>query len=616
MPSSREKAKELLRSVFGFDSYRPGQEEIIRAALEGRDVLAVLPTGGGKSLCYQLPAVVLEGLTVVVSPLIALMRDQLMGLQELGIAAEALNSSLEGDAYYAAAEAVRSGKARLLYLAPEALASGRIAALLERRNPDRIVVDEAHCISRWGHDFRPDYRNIAALRERFPDAPCMALTATATAEVRRDIAESLRLRSPLTVVSSFDRPALMLRVEPKNDTRRRLLEFAKERPGTSGIVYCLSRKGAEETAEALRGAGISALAYHAGLDAQTREANQRAFIRDDVQVMAATIAFGMGIDKSDVRWIVHYDLPKDLEGYYQEIGRAGRDGLAAECLLFYSRADVMKLKRFLGESGDAGADAEHAAERIEEMARYAESEDCRRRRILAHFGERYGKENCGACDNCLRSPEDREDYTVAAKKFISAVVRTGSRFGATHVVDVLLGSESEKIERYGHQDLSVYGIGGELNRNQWMDLARRLSASGYLESVPPYGVLRPTAAAKGLLRDGEFKGRPLDAGGRKAKSGGRGAKLGYARAETAGEAAGESGDDENLFERLRVLRKTLADKAGVPPYVVFPDRTLRELARRRPRSVEDLEGVFGVGLHKAERYGAAFVAEIRAATGD
>ena len=609
-----EKADGMLRTVFGFDSYRPGQEEIIRAALEGRDILAVLPTGGGKSLCYQLPAVVLGGLTVVVSPLIALMRDQLSGLLELGIEAEALNSSLEGDAYAAAAESVRSGKAKLLYLAPEALTSPRVSALLEKRRPDRIVVDEAHCISRWGHDFRPDYRSIAVLRERFPAASCLALTATATAAVREDIAASLRLRSPLTVVSSFDRPALLLRVEPKNDTKRRLLEFVGERPGTSGIVYCLSRKGAEDAAAALQAAGVSALPYHAGLDAETRDANQRAFIRDDVQVMAATIAFGMGIDKSDVRWIVHYDLPKDLEGYYQEIGRAGRDGLAAECLLFYSRADVVKLKRFLTEGGDdAGEDAERAAERIEEMARYAESDGCRRRSILAHFGERYERDNCGACDNCLRPAEEKEDYTTAAKKFISAVVRTGSRFGATHVVDVLLGSESEKIERYGHQDLSVYGIGGELNRQQWMDLARRLTASGYLESVPPYGVLRPTHAAKGLLRDGEFKSRPLDAGGRKGKTGSRSAKLGYGRMENPA-AETEAAGDEALFERLRALRKKLADQAGVPPYVVFPDRTLRELARRRPRSVEDLEGVFGVGAHKAERYGAAFTAEIRAAS--
>lgn len=607
MPSSISDANRLLRSVFGFDTYRPGQKEIVEAVLEGRDVLAVLPTGGGKSLCYQLPALVLDGLSLVISPLIALMRDQLSALLELGVEAAALNSAMDAQSYQETSAAVRSGKIKLLYLAPESLFTPRILSLLEACPPQRIIVDEAHCISRWGHDFRPDYRQISRLRERFPAAPCLALTATATAMVRDDITQSLELRNPLVHVAGFDRPALMLRVEAKRDSRQKLLGFVKERPGSSGIVYCLSRKGAEDYAEFLNNAGIKALPYHAGLDAETRDANQRAFIRDDIQVIAATIAFGMGIDKSDVRWIVHMDLPKDIEAYYQEIGRAGRDGLPADCLLFFSHADVIKLKRFLADDADSPG-SELAAERIEEMARYAESDECRRKIILGHFGESYPNKNCGACDNCLAGPQESEDYTIPARKFISAVIRTGSRFGAAYISDVLLGSNSEKIESHGHQDLSVYGIGGELKKQQWMELARKLTASGYLKSVPPYGVLKPCPAARGLLKDEEFHTRALDSGSQSKK------KLPSAKF-TRNEAA-LNDNESSLFDQLRSLRKRLADEAGVPPYVVFSDRTLREFARRRPRSSEDLEGIFGVGAHKAERYGSTFIAAICEASGE
>ncbi len=595
-----DRADALLREVFGFDSYRPYQREIIDAALSGRDVLAVLPTGGGKSLCYQLPALVLEGLTLVVSPLIALMKDQLSALEELGVEAAVLNSSLDAEAYARAAERVRSGTVKLLYAAPEAIASGRLSAVLAARPPVLLVVDEAHCISQWGHDFRPDYRRIAELRERFPDASCLAVTATATDRVREDILRSLRMREAALFVSSFDRPGLTLKVEPKSDAKRKLLSFVRSRKGSSGIVYCLSRKSAEELADILRKENVRALPYHAGLAKEERDANQEAFIRDDADVVCATIAFGMGIDKPDVRWVVHWDLPKDLEGYYQEIGRAGRDGGAAECLLFYSRGDLIKLKRFLDlDEADEGGDV-GALERLEKMAAYAETETCRRAFILSHFGERYGKENCGACDNCLRDPADLRDYTIEAQKFLSCVVRLGGRFGATQAVDVLLGAKTEKVARYGHAELSVYGIGTELKREGWLELSRRLAAAGFVESVPPYGVLAPTEKTRAFFKNGErFRSRPIEI----SRTAARSAK-GPERNIPLGEA-------EALFEALRELRKRLADQAGVPPYVVFPDRTLREFARLKPRSSEDLEGVFGVGAHKAERYGAAFVARIR-----
>jgi len=623
-----ERADGLLKTVFGFDSYRPYQREIVASVLSGSDTLAVLPTGGGKSLCYQLPALVLDGLTLVVSPLIALMSDQLSALLELGVSAAVLNSTLDPDEYRSTAEQVRSGRVRILYAAPEALASGRLISVLEDRAPGLIVVDEAHCISQWGHDFRPDYRRIADLRVRFPEAGVLAVTATATERVRADIEANLRMREPARFVSSFDRPALNLIVQPKTDSKRRLLDFVAARPDSSGIVYCLSRKSAEDIADLLRSRGVSALPYHAGLAKETREANQRAFIRDDVRVIAATVAFGMGIDKPDVRWIVHWDLPKDLEGYYQEIGRAGRDGLPADCLLLYGRGDVLKLKRFLDQDEAASGEDEFegdgyrpglgARERLELMAAYAETEACRRSFLLSHFGEEYGRDNCGACDNCLRDPAELQDYTVAAQKFLSCVVRLGGRFGASHATDVLLGSESEKVLKYGHASLSTYGIGRELGRAAWMELARRLVASGYLESVPPYGVLAPTEKTRGFFaRKERFATRPLETGkaGRSAKSAGGGRSAGSRFAWGAGkDGAGDAGaaaPDSALFEALRALRKRIADEAGVPPYVVFPDRTLRELARLKPGSVEDLEGVFGVGAHKAERYGPAFTAEIR-----
>ncbi|GAB1484662.1 DNA helicase RecQ [Treponema sp.] len=561
--TSLSKADHLLKTVFGFDTYRPYQREIIAAVLEGHDTLAVLPTGGGKSLCYQLPSLVLDGLVLVISPLIALMHDQLMALNELGVPAAVLNSSLDAESYAAESARVRSGQIKLLYVAPEALSTSRLTSLLNDCVPNLIVVDEAHCISQWGHDFRPDYRRIINLRSRFPSASCLAVTATATDRVRTDIVESLRLQGSDTFISSFNRPELRLLVEAKQDSKNKLLQFVLPRAAKdqSGIVYCLSRKSAEDLSDFLKSHRVKALPYHAGLSSEVRHANQEAFIRDDALVICATVAFGMGIDKPDVRWIVHWDLPKDLEGYYQEIGRAGRDGLEADCLLLYGRGDLLKLKRFLeletaqneieDYRNEDAEDAERAAgalDRLEKMASYAETDSCRRAFLLSHFGEQYPNSNCAGCDNCLRPLEDLQDLTIPAKKFISCVLRLGNRFGAAHATDVLLGSNSEKILRYGHQALSVYGIGSDLNRQGWMELSRRLVASAYLESVPPYGVLKAGAKARTFLKEGSYLTRSIETGA--------GAKTRKSRTAEKPESDSVEG---LLFERLRAVRKELAD---------------------------------------------------------
>lgn len=641
MTAPLERADGLLASVFGFSAYRPLQREIVAAVLGDRDVLAILPTGGGKSLCYQLPSLSREGYTLVISPLISLMKDQLSALEALGVAAATLNSSLDEEEYRRAADSVRSGRAKLLYLAPEALASARTLGLLAERPPRLLAVDEAHCVSRWGHEFRPDYLALPALRARFPGLPILAVTATATERVKDDIVASLSLTDPILFQGSFDRPNLFLEVRPKRDAFSSLVAFVRERPEESGIVYCLSRRGVDELVSRLTAEGVPALAYHAGLPKEVRERNQRAFVADDARVMVATVAFGMGIDKSDIRWILHYDLPRDLESYYQEIGRAGRDGSPALCVLLFSEGDAVKLRRIIqGSAGDASAlpaaiggpaigdndeGTAGALERLDRMVSYARTEACRRRFLLGHFGERYREGPCGACDNCERDPSELEDRSESAKKLLSCVVRLGGRFGAAHVADVLLGKRTEKVERHGHDELSVWGIGDELDRRGWMELARRLLSAGYLESVPPYGVLAATAKARAFFRNSKpFLTRPMetpgnrngrrrvgtDALGTTTNPGAGGIRTGAGglRASTKN---GLSDKERQLFDALRILRKSLADASGVPPYVIFPDRTLAEIASRRPRSTEDLEGVFGVGAVKAEKYGPVFARAVR-----
>ena len=581
-----------LKQIFGFDSFRPLQRDVIRHVLNKRDTLAVMPTGGGKSLCYQIPALIFGGLTLVVSPLIALMKDQVEQMQALGISARFLNSSLSTADYQAVMHQVRSGAIRLLLVAPETLMLPHVLELLAKRQVDCVTIDEAHCISEWGHDFRPEYRQISSLRKQFPQAVCLALTATATPRVRKDITSTLNFPADNTLVASFNRENLFIEVTPKNNPAEQIVQFLNRFKDQSGIVYCFSRKQVDELAQWLTFRGFSARPYHAGLKDDERRLNQEAFIRDDVQIMVATIAFGMGINKSNVRFVIHHDLPKSIEGYYQEIGRAGRDGLPAHCLLLYSYADVAKLRYFIQQK--KGAERDVAEQHMKAIVRYAEDDNqCRRKPLLQYFGETFAPSTCDNCDNCNAEPPTLEDITVPAQKFLSCVFRTGERFGIAHVVDVLLGANTEKIRKFKHTELSTYGIGSELTAYQWTHLARYLVGSGYLTQEEEYHTVSLTPQASAALRNrtpimGVLR-PPEERSRRKARS----------NVVMDG--------DEALFELLRKKRKELADDAGVPPYVVFSDRTLVEMAARFPQSEESLSRISGVGQAKLQRYGADFL---------
>lgn len=594
-----------LKHRFGYDAFRPLQREIVEAALTGDDILALLPTGAGKSLCYQLPAIVCSGLTLVVSPLIALMKDQVDALRANGIEATYLNSSLEGSESADRLAQLDRGAYDLLYVAPERLMLSGFLERAARWNVRRIAVDEAHCVSEWGHDFRPEYRQLAALRDRFADVPVMAVTATATDRVRDDIERFLRLRSPRRFVGSFNRPNLRYRVFEKRDASKQLRAFVLERPTQSGIVYVASRQSAEDLAEILSSAGVPAVPYHAGLSPKERARNQDRFIRDDVRVVCATIAFGMGIDKSDVRYVVHYDVPKSIEGYYQETGRAGRDGLASECVLLYRGGDAAKQRHFIRQVDD---DIERArAERLlAQMLAYASTSECRRALLLRYFGEPDVAQTCGNCDNCL-DPVERLDGTIAAAKFLSCIYRirahSGFSTGAQHVIDVLLGAKNEKVRLRGHEALSTYGIGTEYGRDEWMSLLAELLRLEYVEQEPEHKTLLLTPAGASAMRE-----RPAIsfAKPRFVSAKKKGAKRGAAAVtETLPE-------DQTLFERLRALRKRIADEQGVPPYVVFSDAVLRTFAAERPTTLVAFRAISGVGDTKLERYGAVFIAEIAA----
>ncbi|HWH67835.1 MAG TPA: DNA helicase RecQ, partial [Candidatus Sulfotelmatobacter sp.] len=599
MPPQRAALLPALKQYFGFTSFRPLQEQIIGDALAGKDVFALLPTGGGKSLCYQLPAMVRPGLTVVVSPLIALMKDQVDALLASGVPATFLNSSLAAGESRERLRGLHAGQYRLLYVAPERLMLSGFLSDLQRWNVQLLAVDEAHCISEWGHDFRPEYRQLAELRPIFPNVPVMALTATATGRVRQDIVALLKLREPACYVASFNRPNLTYRVFAKNKPYHQVVDFLRARPRENGIIYCQARKTAEGLAERLSADGIKAKPYHAGLTASERSQHQELFLRDEVRVICATIAFGMGINKPNVRFVVHYDLPKNIEGYYQETGRAGRDGLPSECVLLFSAGDVVKQKTFIEEKPDP-REQQIAREQLQQMVHYAECSSCRRSELLGYFGEQYEAENCEACDNCL-SPRATFDGTLAAQKFLSCIyrVREKSRFGVglNHIVEVLTGADSEKIRRWGHDQLSTYGIGREHSRPEWAAIGRELIRLGYLrQTAEKFSVLEMTPEGMELLKQRKkvTLTRPVSAPAPKIHQ------------------VGEIACDETLFERLRQVRKQLADERGVPPYIVFSDVSLRQMARNYPANDRDFARISGVGEKKLREFGTVFLAEIAA----
>ena len=597
MKSDVSHLRSLLKQYFGFTSFRPLQEEIIRDALADKDVFALLPTGGGKSLCFQLPALARDGITVVVSPLIALMKDQVDALRASGIAATFLNSSLAAGESRERLRGLHQGEYRLLYVAPERLMLSGFIEDLKRWQPRLIAVDEAHCISEWGHDFRPEYRQLAELRSHFPGIPLMALTATATGRVREDIVTHLQLRDPSCYVASFNRPNLTYRVLAKNKAYEQVRDFLRDRKRESGIVYCASRKAAESVAQRLEEDGIRAKPYHAGLTPQERSVHQELFLRDDVRVICATIAFGMGINKPNVRFVIHYDLPKNVEGYYQETGRAGRDGLPGECVLLFSPGDAVKQTQFIEEKTDPH-EQKIAREQLQQMVHYAESSTCRRRELLGYFGEDFSAEACGACDNCL-SPRATFDGTTAALKFLSCVYRirerSGFGVGLNHIVEVLTGADTEKIRKWQHGQLTTYGIGKEHSRPEWAAIGRELVRMGFVrQTTDKFSVLELTAAGGTML---------------KAR-----AKVTLTKPVTApeprGRRTGEISCDELLFEKLRQLRRRLADERDVPAYIIFSDVALRQMARDYPANARDFARISGVGEKKLSEFGEVFLEEI------
>ena len=589
-----------LKKHFGYDEFRPLQQEIINDALARRDVLVLMPTGGGKSLCFQLPALTREGLTIVVSPLISLMKDQVDALQTSGIAATYLNSTLDRKGAVVRWRGLHRGEYRMLYVAPERL---MLDTFLERAmnwNIAQFAIDEAHCISEWGHDFRPEYRELKKLRTHFPDVPMMALTATATERVRADIVKQLKLREPRCYVASFDRPNLTYRIVPKSAPYEQLLEFIRSRPNESGIVYCASRKSADSLARNLSEDGVSAKPYHAGLTSAERTKNQEAFLRDDVRVVTATIAFGMGINKPNVRFVVHYDLPKNLESYYQETGRAGRDGLPSECVLLFSAGDVAKQLHFIDEKSES--EARIARAQLQQMVHYAETRDCRRMTLLRYFGEEYTKPSCEGCDNCL-TPRETFDGTIPAQKFLSCVHRihakNGFGFGLNHIVDVLRGADTESIRQRSHNELSTYGIGRALKRDAWQAIGRELLRLGLIESAPgKFATLSLTLAGRDALRHRTpitlTKQIEVVEQSRDQKS-----------------RVGAIECDEVLFECLRDLRRKLADERNVPAYVIFSDVSLREMARNYPTTATEFRRIPGVGEQKLKDFAETFLSEIK-----
>ncbi|WP_407703275.1 DNA helicase RecQ [Streptomyces solincola] len=602
--STGEKPLDVLARIFGYDAFRGEQGEIIEHVVGGGDALVLMPTGGGKSLCYQIPALVRRGTGVVISPLIALMQDQVDALRALGVRANFLNSTQDLDERRLVEAEFAAGELDLLYLAPERLRVESTLDLLDRGTISLFAIDEAHCVAQWGHDFRPDYLRLSQLHERWPEVPRIALTATATPATHREIAGRLKLDEARHFVASFDRPNIQYRIAPKNEPRKQLLDLLRgEHAGDAGIVYCLSRASVEKTAQFLVDSGIDAVPYHAGLDARVRAANQSRFLREDGLVVVATIAFGMGIDKPDVRFVAHLDLPKSVEGYYQETGRAGRDGLPSTAWLAYGLQDVVQQRKMIdGSEGDAEHRRRLTAH-LDAMLALCETVQCRRVRLLAYFGQESGP--CGNCDTCL-TPAESWDGTVAAQKLLSTIVRLkrerNQKFGAGQIIDILLGKKTAKVIQFDHDALSVFGIGTELREAQWRGVVRQLLAQGLLSVEGDYGTLVLTEASGEVLGGGRevpLRSEPERPARAAAKSGG-GSRRAAPAADLPPEAAG-------LFERLRAWRAATAKEQGVPAYVVFHDATLREIATTRPGSLAELGGVGGVGENKLAKYGQSIL---------
>lgn len=617
--------EQILKSVFGYDKFRPGQREIIQNILDGRDTLAVMPTGGGKSLCYQIPALIFDGITVVVSPLISLMQDQVGSLLENGVSAAFLNSTLNLDEYKKTVRDIKSGGAKLLYLSPEALATERVKSILREADVpvSCVTIDEAHCISEWGHDFRPDYMEIADFRNEFKDAVCLALTATATKQVQADIVRNLKLKKPAVLVSSFNRSNIFLNVQPRTDGLGQIVDFLQERKEQSGIIYCLSRKEVDSITQELQERGFSAMSYHAGLSDDERADHQNKFIKSQVDVIVATVAFGMGINKPDVRFVIHYALPKSIEEYYQEIGRAGRDGLASEALLLYSAGDIHRIRFFFKDKSD---DESFKAEKLlQAMIDYAQCRTCRRKFLLNYFGEEYTPPTDGrvlnrvfeenslssesadalrtaCCDICESGGLPLKDVTVPAQKFLSCVYRVDQRFGAAHIIDILLGSRNEKIKKFNHNFLSTWGIGTELSKQAWFELCDAMQNAGLIERVGEWNIVKVTSLGRELLQNRDKIELPvrIDFGSQKK------AELALPKKKAVLRKKTELKDDaatQALFDRLKAWRKKFAEEENVPPYFIFNDKTLVEIANQKPSTRSGLLSISGIGELKAKKFG-------------
>ena len=598
-------ALDILQSVFGYTRFRDPQQAIVEHVADGGDALVLMPTGGGKSLCYQIPALLRQGTGIVVSPLIALMQDQVDALREAGVAAAYLNSSLDAQQQREVERQLLAGELNLLYVAPERLLTSRFLDLLERTEVALFAIDEAHCVSQWGHDFRPEYRELTILHRRFPSVPRIALTATADPRTREEIVERLALQQARQFVSSFDRPNIRYVVAQRHNPRSQLTSFLEGHRGDAGIVYCLSRRKVDETAQWLSDAGIAALPYHAGLDAAKRASNQQRFLREDGVVMVATVAFGMGIDKPDVRFVVHLDLPRSMEGYYQETGRAGRDGLPANAWMIYGLSDVVTMSQMIAQSESADERKRVERQKLESLLAYAEATRCRREVLLGAFGEDFHGP-CGRCDNCIDPPKTW-DATVSAQKALSAVYRSGQRFGSGHVIDILRGIDNERMSQLGHDRLTTFGIGADMDEKQWRSVFRQLLASGLLATdAEGFGTLRLTASSRDVLvGDKSVHMREETRPARKA-SRRRDSQL------VTGASLGIEAYEQPMWEALRTLRSKLAKQHGVPAYVIFHDATLLAMLRALPETEEDLASISGIGEAKLKRYGRDFLDVINA----